>query len=282
MKFQYEKNNYEFTIAVPPLRLDLTGKHDLVEEVGRVIGYDKITEVLPKINFKPQINEIFYKTLFARKKLIEDGFREVATYSLTKKGIVELARATKGKEKLRTNLLDGLKDSYELNKLNAPLLGVSEIKIFEIGNVFPEKGVEETHVAYMDNSGAKEMTLEEFTKDIKIDNSYEELLSTSNFQPQTSVFKMWSQYPFVVRDIAVWVPEGTDSNILTEIYTNLGGELLICPPMPFDTFSKDGNTSLGFRLIFQAQDRTLTDEEVNKIMLEIGKEISKNKDFTIR
>lgn len=282
MKFQYEKNDDEFTITVPPPRLDLTGKHDLVEEVGRVIGYDKITEVLPRIDFKPQINEIFYKTLYARKKLIEDGFREVATYSLTKKGVVELARATKGKEKLRTNLSDGLKDSYELNKLNAPLLGVSEIKIFEIGNVFPEKGVEETHVAYMDNGGGKEITLEEFTKDIKIDNSYEELLSTYNFQPQTSLFKMWFQYPFIVRDIAVWVPEGTDSNILTEIYTNLGGELLICPPTPFDTFSKDGKTSLGFRLIFQAQNRTLTDEEVNKIMFKISEEISKNKDFIIR
>jgi phenylalanyl-tRNA synthetase beta subunit len=238
--------------------------------------------VLPHIDFKPQINGLFYKTLYARKKLMDDGFREVATYSLTKKGVVELARATKGKEKLRTNLLDGLKDSYELNKLNAPLLGVSEIKIFEIGNVFLEKGVEETHVAYMDNGGGKEMTLEEFTKDMEIGNSYEELLSTFNSKLSTEEFKMWSQYPFIVRDIAVWVPKGTDSSILIEVYTDLGGELLACPPMPFDTFSKDRKTSLGFRLIFQAQDRTLTDEEVNKIMSDITKEISKTKDFVIR
>lgn len=300
MKFQYEKNDDEFTITVPVLRIDLTGKHDLIEEVGRVTGYDKIMEVLPAIDFKPQINEVFYKTLCSRKKLMEDGFREVATYSLTKKGVVELARATKGKEKLRTNLLDGLRDSYELNKLNAPLLQINEnnpvrdregskrlpvsngMKIFEIGNVFPEKGVEETHVAYMDNSGAKEMTLEEFTKEIKIGDSYDELLSTLNPQPSTSVFKIWSQYPFIVRDIAVWVPDGTDSSILTEVYTEQGGELLACPPVSFDTFSKDGRTSLGFRLVFQAQDRTLTDAEINDIMSKIEIEISKNKEFNIR
>jgi phenylalanyl-tRNA synthetase beta subunit len=39
--------------------------------------------------------------------------------------------------------------------------------------------------------------------------------------------------------------------------------------MLFDTFTKDGRTSYAFRLVFQATDRTLTDEEVNKIMDEL-------------
>lgn len=282
LKFQYEKKGDEFTITIPTLRLDLTGKHDLVEEVGRVIGYDKIVEVLPKIDFVPKVNETFFRIISARKKMIEDGYSEVATYSLTNKGIVELARATKGKEKLRTNLLDGLKDSYEINRLNAPLLGINEIKIFEIGNVFPDVSKEETHVAYIDKVGGKEMALEELTQDIEIGDSYEELLSPFKLQLSDSKFVQWSAYPFIVRDIAVWVPEETDQNILIEVYTNCGGELLIRPPLPFDEFSKDGKTSLGFRLIFQAKDRTLTDDEVNAIMSKINQEILKNENFLIR
>jgi phenylalanyl-tRNA synthetase beta subunit len=31
----------------------------------------------------------------------------------------------------------------------------------------------------------------------------------------------------------------------------------------FDEFVKDGKTSIGYRLVYQDKDRTLTDEEVN-------------------
>jgi hypothetical protein len=33
-------------------------------------------------------------------------------------------------------LTDGLKASFEMNRLNAPLLGIDAVKIFEIGTVF--------------------------------------------------------------------------------------------------------------------------------------------------
>jgi len=39
--------------------------------------------------------------------------------------------------KLRTNLIDGIQKSLELNLKSAPVLGLDEIKIFEIGKVFP-------------------------------------------------------------------------------------------------------------------------------------------------
>ncbi|MDQ5883251.1 MAG: Phenylalanine--tRNA ligase beta subunit, partial [Patescibacteria group bacterium] len=47
--FDYSETNGIFQIFVPPARLDLNITEDLVEEVGRVIGYDKVVPVMPKI-----------------------------------------------------------------------------------------------------------------------------------------------------------------------------------------------------------------------------------------
>jgi len=79
--YQYKVNNGNFEIVVPTLRLDLNTPEDMVEEIGRVYGYEKISPKIPKINFKPKINEIFYKILFARNKFLNDGYYEVMTYS---------------------------------------------------------------------------------------------------------------------------------------------------------------------------------------------------------
>ena len=44
------------------------------------------------------------------------------------------------------------------------------------------------------------------------------------------------------------------------------GCLVVRGPELFDEFSKEGKKSLAFRLVFQSSDRTLSDEEVNKVM----------------
>ncbi len=266
MKFEYSKSEEDFTITVPLLRLDLTGRHDLVEEVGRVIGYDKVKPELPQIDFKHKVNETFYKILSAKKKLVEDGYREVMTYSFTKKGEVYVTYGAKGKEALRTNLTDGIKVSYEMNKLNAPLLGDSEIKIFEIGNVYPKTGVEETHVACADKKEVTEVTLDEFTKGIEIGNSYDELLTTFNSQLITARFAPWSVFPFITRDISIWVPQEVESEKVCRVIKEYAGDLVVVGPTLFDEFEKDGRKSLAFRLVFQSQDRTLTDNEVSHAM----------------
>ncbi|OGJ11059.1 hypothetical protein A2565_00955 [Candidatus Nomurabacteria bacterium RIFOXYD1_FULL_36_19] len=61
--------------------------------------------------------------------------------------------------------------------------------------------------------------------------------------------------------------------VLIDIYKDFGTELLVGEPKLFDSFTKSGKTSFAYRLVFQAMDRTLTDEEINKIMSEITKKI---------
>ena len=64
---------------------------------------------------------------------------------------------------------DGIKKSYELNKLNAPLLGLDEIKIFEIGTVFSKNG-EEIHVSFANKKEVKEMSLDELVASLDQEN----------------------------------------------------------------------------------------------------------------
>jgi phenylalanyl-tRNA synthetase beta chain len=274
--FSFDREGDDFKLFVPPLRLDLVIPEDMVEEIGRIYGYDKVKPVLPEINFTPQANGTYEKIIQVRSHLLQDGYREVMTYSFTDKGEVEVLASASDKKFLRTNLTDGLKKSYELNKLNLPLLGDNEVKIFEIGTVF-FKDREELHVAYANKKEIKEAQLEEFIASPEDRNSGprgrspdREFLSSGFVTP---VFKMWSLYPFITRDIAVWVPEGTAPEKLKELYQDMGTELLVTEPKFFDSFTKEDRTSYAYRLIFQSYEKTLTDEEVSGIMANITDKI---------
>ena len=276
LKFEYTENTNSFEIKVPALRLDLTGQHDLVEEVIRILGYDRLEEKLPEIKNDNTTNDSYSKMLQVRSKLLNDGYSEVMTYVFCDSGEVEVLASASTKKFLRNNLTDGLKESIKLNLLNIPLLEMKDIKIFEIGTIFTKNG-EETHVAYGDKKNVIEMSLEEFyKKNISI-------LEPTNVQPQnpdigwTSVnktFKPWSIYPFIYRDIAVWVPESTEPNTLFDIYKELGTGLLIKDPQLVDKFQKQDKVSYAYRLVFQSYDRTLVDEEINNIMTSISNKLT--------
>ncbi len=308
LNFEYSINGNEFKIKVPYLRLDITGPHDLTEEVGRILGYNRLEEKLPEIKSEGKIDETFTKMILTRNKLLNEGYSEVMTYVFRDKGEVEVFASASDKKFLRTNLSDGLKESLKLNQINAPLLGMKEIKIFEIGNVFL-KDREEMHVAYGDKKEVKEMNLEEYTSQmqenfvalpasgLRHEQNFPASASVlrsqdsseENLNPQT--FKMWSLFPFIARDIAVWVPaspdasqggpENTSSESIAEIIKENMGELVVRGPELFDEFKKEGRISYAFRLIFQSYERTLTDEEVVVFMQKITEKLISN-GFEIR
>ncbi|MBP9821703.1 MAG: phenylalanine--tRNA ligase subunit beta [Candidatus Pacebacteria bacterium] len=294
LKFEYVKNEGEFTITQPALRLDLCEPHDFVEEVGRISGYDKIEASIPKLDWKPEINNVFYKTLAVKKHFIDLGHSEVMTYSFRNKGEVEMLKTASDKKFLRTNLKDGLTESLVMNTLNAPLLGIDQIKLFEIGTVFSKparttEGVrsggdkEELHVAYNEKKQVIEMTLDEFCQknNIVVGDSYGDLLSTKDYQLKTEKFTPWSLYPFITRDVAVWVPAGIESSKVYQVIKEQAGTLLVREPRLVDTFTKDEKTSYAFRLVFQSFEKTLTDAEVEPYTTAIYKALQ-NSGFEIR
>ncbi len=275
--FDYSETDGIFQVFVPLERLDLNLTQDLVEEVGRVIGYEKVTPVMPEISSKPEINENFAKVFAVRSKLLEEGYSEVMTYTFTKKGKVEVARGVKGKSHLRTNISDGVKESFEMNKLNAGVLGMDEIKIFEIGTVFPEADKEIIHVAVADKKGIKEMTLDEYVKELDLDLSEYKILENS--EKENKHFKQWSSFPAIIRDIAVLMPNETDKKELEDILEK--ADLLARPPRLVDVYQKDYQTSYAYRLVFQSEEKTLTDDEVAPIMEDLY-EKTKGKGWEIR
>ncbi len=265
-----------FEIKVPPMRLDLETEEDIAEEVGRIIGYDKIEGRVPKIDFRPKMNETYAKISWSRGKLLKEGYSEVMTYVFRDQGEVEVRESASDKKFLRTNLSDGLKESLKLNQSNLPLLDAEEIKIFEIGTVFL-KDREEIHVAYGDKRGIQEMSLDKFCEDYP-----------SNFKPEPKVcslmssFKAWSLFPFIVRDIAVWVPKEVESHQVRQVIKENAGSMVFRGPELFDSFTKGDQTSYAFRLVFQSYERTLKDAEVNNIMDKITAALKENAGWQVR
>jgi phenylalanyl-tRNA synthetase beta chain len=304
--FEWKEQDGNFIMAIPPERLDLRIKQDMARQVGRIYGYYKI-QPSPILKEGVQgINKRFYYSMKISDLLAKAGFSEVYTYSFTdkKNGKVEIENPlASDKGFLRISLVEGLSKSLELNLRNSPLLGTDEIKIFEIGKVFPEKGVEKTSlgIAY-GSKNKKAKDIEKFLSDTKdlilkevgissvdsvisgnvleidFDNLLEELLEPKEnikleHQIKSVKYKKISAYPFIARDIAVFVPQGVKENELAEIIKRETGELLVNLRL-FDVFEKkfpDGTakTSYAFRLVFQSMEKTLSDEEINKIMEKI-------------
>jgi phenylalanyl-tRNA synthetase beta subunit len=78
-------------------------------------------------------------------------------------------------------------------------------------------------------------------------------------------YKPFSRYPALLRDVAVWTPSGTEGSFVEEIIRTRAGETLVRLDL-FDRFEKEGKISFAFHLVFQASDRTLSDEEVHPKM----------------
>lgn len=276
--YSFEQNDNLFTLAIPLWRNDIKGPHDIAEEIGRVVGYDTIeSKVLPFL-LPIEKNNTDIRIESARTWCIEHGYREVYTYTFGKKGEVNVAYGSKDKSALRTNLSDGLKQSYEMNRLNAPLLGETDIKLFEIGIVFFTDR-EEIHVALIDKGIVQELSLTDFLKQNVIEE--ESRLPKEIAKPLTQ-FRPWSSFPFITRDIAVWISSYEAKARLEEKVSTFAARYCVRPPFLFDEFSKDGRTSVAYRLVFQASDRTLTDEEVSRWFSTLEEDIAAEPAFEIR
>lgn len=253
--YSYTKEGDTFTLTVPHERLDITGAHDIADEVGRVVGYDTIASFPLPFSQANTFSE--YDTVRAVKWwLAQNGFREVITYVFRKNGEVFVARGPKDKSALRTNLSDGLKESYELNRRNAPLLAIEQIKLFEIGTVFLT-GIEEVRVATVNAGVFEELSLISFIEKYAI-----QIVPPQLSPLPASSFVMWSLYPYIVRDVAVWCDSVEDQVRLETMIATFAHTECVRAPYIFDRFTKDGKTSVAYRLIFQSFEKTLTEEEV--------------------
>lgn len=313
LQFEYSRDGETFTVTAPFERRDINIREDVIEEIGRVYGYNKIeSKQLPTSEKTVSIHKKYAYAEQIRNILNSNGYTEVYLYSLRDNGEVKLVNAlASDKDHLRSNLSAGITDSLDKNEKQMPLLGLYDaIKIFEIGNVFLSSG-EETRVAIgVRVAGNKkkeersQILLTEIKKSLEeelgivlpeisgetlefnLDSLIADLPELTSY-PETKIVERGvsyvapSSYPFVLRDLAVWVPEGTSARDIQKIVVTHAGELLKRNDV-FDEFAKDGRISYAFHLVFQSNEKTLTDDEIGVIMATIETEIATKEGWEIR
>lgn len=133
----------------------------------------------------------------------------------------------------------------------------------------------EVHPEVMDNYSLEQRTI---VMEIEIGLLVEEAAKSMRYQPI-------AKYPAVVRDLALLVPETAEAAEVARIITEAGGELLHSVGL-FDLYQgkqvQEGYKSLAFSLTWQAEDKTLTDEEVNVLHDNILLALSKDFGASIR
>lgn len=90
---QVTGSGLQVSVVIPTFRVDLKTQEDLIEEIGRIYGYEKIKVQAPKVNLKAA--EVNSQRLFERKAnniLAGIGFSEVYNYSFYGERDAELAR----------------------------------------------------------------------------------------------------------------------------------------------------------------------------------------------
>ena len=162
------------TVTVPSRRIDISIKEDLIEEVGRIYGVDKISGRIIELPIKR--GHFDQTTREIRNKMIDLGLDETLTYSLMnpeetkrftiyedRESIGVLSPITEERSFLRQTLVSSLYKTYEYNKARSN----KDISIFEIAKSFYK--VDENY--FEENKLAGLMTGRYFTglDEVKVD-----------------------------------------------------------------------------------------------------------------
>jgi len=145
----HKESNGKYLVTPPTYRVDITREVDLIEEVVRLYGYDRVPAtlpavsvaemtVIPRLDLEERIRQLF----------IGSGYSEVINYSFTSPASVEYLCLPPADERrnlvviknplteeqsvMRTTMAYGLLETLKKNINNASF----NLKIFEIGRIF--------------------------------------------------------------------------------------------------------------------------------------------------
>ncbi|WP_041458769.1 phenylalanine--tRNA ligase subunit beta [Ammonifex degensii] len=341
--FQLEESEEGWRVYVPSFRHDVALEEDMVEEIARVYGYDRIPTTLPEGETTPG-KQPAERAFVRRLKSLLTGFglSEVITYSfinprdLQRLGVeleaLKLRNPLSEEQAvLRTTLLPGLVGVLARNAAHR----VKGLSVFEVGRVFlpgsntlPDerlmlglaamgtsprhwltpspipydffylKGVVEALCRALGIKGVSFVPLDShpalhpgraarlevggqelgFLGELhpRLQEDYDlparavvaELAVAALFaQAKPPAFRPLPRYPGVARDLSFVVRQEIPVAVVEAKIREAAGKLLkelelfdvyVGPHLP------PGTRSLAFGLFFQAEDRTLTEEEVNE------------------
>ena len=140
MKIKPTKSSEKILVFIPSWRFDISIEEDLVEEIARLIGYDKLPSSSLSSSSRKKVDFLNENIV---SNLVSLGYNEVITYSFVdeeeallfdkkNKMIFVKNPISQNMSVMRTTLLTGLLSSFRYNYNR----GQESIKIFEIGSIF--------------------------------------------------------------------------------------------------------------------------------------------------
>lgn len=150
--FAVEEHEERLLATPPAARCDVSCEADLVEEITRIVGYDKVPTVLPRILSRArELSEEERLISILREICVEFGLSECMNYSFLSAAFLEKAGFAGSDcvrllnplsaefDTLRPHLLPGLLQSVVFNQNH----GAADVWLCEIGKVFyPDCSVE--------------------------------------------------------------------------------------------------------------------------------------------
>lgn len=153
--FGYQVTGETYTVVVPPRRWDIQIEADIIEEVARIYGYDRLPSTLPSgATVAGSLTSEQAATRKIRTLLEGSGLSEAISYALTTE---EKSRQFTTKESqitrldwpmseersvLRMNLISGLLDNVNYNVARKN----SDVAYYEVGRVFYQENDPLTHL----------------------------------------------------------------------------------------------------------------------------------------
>ena len=139
----------KISAQAPSFRADLLRPIDLIEEIARLYGYNKIPETLPLMSpIEPRINPILALEQQVRSLCTSFGFYEAVSFSLVETAPFDQlglypndrTRLVNPRNKelslMRPNLLSGLAQAVRRNLA----VGETDVRLFEVGNRYLDSG----------------------------------------------------------------------------------------------------------------------------------------------
>jgi phenylalanyl-tRNA synthetase beta chain len=152
LQFAFTEDDGTFTITVPSRRRDIAIEEDIIEEVARLYGYDRLPATLPVAEAKPgKLTPYQAKRRQVRRYLEDVGFFQAITYSLTseeKAAMFALETAepirlalpmSEERSVLRQSLLPHLLEVASYNRARQ----VENVAVYETGAVYLANGENE-------------------------------------------------------------------------------------------------------------------------------------------
>jgi phenylalanyl-tRNA synthetase beta chain len=274
------KGAKRWSVTVPEWRLDVSLPEDLVDEVGRMIGYEKLPSAWPTTPSVPgPMPEMVKLKDDVRQYFAGQNFVEVITHayygsreaSVVQGKHIEVANPLdKTQQYLRRSLIPSIRKI-----LGAAADAGENARVFEIGRVFespseqPWKlafGVavksDHAHTAVELVTGMLDaLGMNDQKHTITKEKGRTIVMAETPLHPTLIKFKTAGKYPALKRDISFWLPEGKEASI---------GRAVADTRIPHvtslslkDKFSQDGRMSFTITLTFQADDKALQKTDVD-------------------